>query len=669
MNRPVFALWLLGLAWLMVLPGQAQTSTPSLYSDIEKAEKAEKEEAAQQQQPANAAQQAPAPAPEAAAGATAENAKPAKPEPSIEELVRNASSRGVFKIRLDSPRATMKTFMVAMNLYLKAKKEKEYVEANSYLNEAVKALNLSDVIAVNRPVEGPQAAIFLKEYIDRAVAVDLNLVPNDPKKMDRKYWELKGTNVTIAEVIKNDENPELVGKWLFTPETVASAKNWYEVSKRQPYLVPTPIAGADYQLPWVERNLPAWAFQEYFDIQLWQWIGLLIFIFLGLTSRAVVKGLANMLMPYTRKTKTTVDQILVERCSGPIALVVNGLVWMAALHLLSFTGMVLTVLTYLVRIVVSIGLIWFFYRLVEVADHFLKKWLAGKKRQDGMDEQLAKLAVQSLKVFVLVFGVLLAVQNLGVNVFSLLAGLGIFGAALAFAAQDTLKNFFGSILIMIDRPFKVGDWVIVDGSEGTVEDIGFRSTRIRTFYNSLITVPNGEVAVKPVDNMGLRTYRRYKTTLSVTYDTPPEKIEAFCEGVKNIIKANPHTRKNYFHVVANDFGASSIDIMLYMFFRVPDWSMELVQRHNTICEIIALAERLEVEFAFPTETLHIESLVKQGVMKQHPAYTRDDIAAGAKEFGPGGAKSHPGGTGLYVPPFKDPEIDSITKGGGDGAGE
>ena len=275
---------------------------------------------------------------------------------------------------------------------------------------------------------------------------------------------------------------------------------------------------------------------------------------------------------------------------------------------------------------------------------------------------------QTLKVFVVIFGVLLGAQNLGINVMGLIAGLGIVGAAGALAAQDTLKNFFGSIMIMIDRPFRVGDWVVVAGQEGTVEDIGFRSTRIRTFYNSLISVPNGEVATTAVDNMGMRTYRRYKTTLSVTYDTPPDKIDAFCEGVKNIVKANKWTRKDYFHVVANDFGASSIDIMLYIFFKVPDWSAELVERHNVICEIIRLAARLEVEFAFPTETLHVESLVNPGVMKKHPDYTREDLAGGAKAFGPLGKAAHPEGSGLFVPPSRDPDLsaDAISRSGGDG---
>src|SRR5690606_2130508 len=142
-------------------------------------------------------------------------------------------------------------------------------------------------------------------------------------------------------------------------------------------------------------------------------------------------------------------------------------------------------------------------------------------------------------IFVVVVGALVGAQNLGIEVFSVLAGLGIGGLAVALAARDSLANFFGSIMIMVDRPFRVGHWIISKGEEGIVEDIGFRSTKIRTFYNSVVSIPNSELAIAPVDNMGLRRFRRVRTTIGVTYDTPPEKIEAFLEGIKNIIKANP----------------------------------------------------------------------------------------------------------------------------------
>jgi MscS family membrane protein len=194
-----------------------------------------------------------------------------------------------------------------------------------------------------------------------------------------------------------------------------------------------------------------------------------------------------------------------------------------------------------------------------------------------------------------------------VDISSLLTGLGLGGLAFALAAQDTVKNLFGSLTVLLDKPFNVGDWVKIGDLEGTVEEVGFRTTRIRTFYNSLITMPNANLISTAVDNLGARTYRRWKTMLSLTYDTPPEKFEEFCEGIRELVRKHPDTRKDYFHVYANEFGAASLDVLVYVFFRTPGWGEELGARHTLFLDILRLARDLGVEFAFPTQTLHVHA--------------------------------------------------------------
>jgi len=127
-----------------------------------------------------------------------------------------------------------------------------------------------------------------------------------------------------------------------------------------------------------------------------------------------------------------------------------------------------------------------------------------------------------------------------------------------------------------------------------------------TFHNSVITIPNSKMVNTQVDNYGVRQYRRAKIMLSITYSTPPEKIDAFCEGIRELIRLHPYTRKDYYHVYFNKFGASSLDILLYLFFEVPDWSTELRERHRLFVDILRLADRIGVEFAFPTQTLWLE---------------------------------------------------------------
>lgn len=245
-----------------------------------------------------------------------------------------------------------------------------------------------------------------------------------------------------------------------------------------------------------------------------------------------------------------------------------------------------------------------FYYLVDLLAVYLNKF--AEKTESTLDDQLVPLVRKALKLFVIVVGVLFVLQALDFNITALLTGISIGGLAFALAAQDTIKNLFGSVMIFIDRPFQVGDWIVTDDIDGTVEEVGFRSTRIRTFHNSVISIPNGNLANMTVDNMGLRKYRRYSTKLTVTYDTPPEQMQAFVEGLRKIVARHPLTRKDYYQIHLNEFGSTSLNVLFYVFFEVADWGEELAAKHDLNMLIIKLADTLSVRFAFPTQTLHIE---------------------------------------------------------------
>jgi MscS family membrane protein len=257
-----------------------------------------------------------------------------------------------------------------------------------------------------------------------------------------------------------------------------------------------------------------------------------------------------------------------------------------------------------VKVLASISAIWASFRVVDIL-HTLMIAKA-KRTENKFDDLLVPLITKSLKVFVLVIGVIFAADNLNIDVTSLLAGLGLGGLAFALAAKDLLGNFFGSLTVLLDRPFTIGDWVIIGDVEGTVEEVGFRSTRIRTFYNSLITLPNASLTTTTIDNMGVRRFRRMKTMLGLTYDTPPEKIDAFCEGVRELVRLHPYMRKDYYQVYFNQYNAASLDILVYVFWHTPDWNTELRERHRFLLDILRLAKQIGVEFAYPTQTLYLK---------------------------------------------------------------
>jgi MscS family membrane protein len=249
-------------------------------------------------------------------------------------------------------------------------------------------------------------------------------------------------------------------------------------------------------------------------------------------------------------------------------------------------------------------------------------------------------------------GVIFVLQNMDVDVGSLLAGASLGGLAFTLAARDTVANLFGSISIFADHPFQVGDWVVIDGHEGVVEEVGMRSTRIRTFYSSVVTIPNSVVANTAVDNYGMRQYRRCMVTLGVTYDTTPELMRAFVEGIRAILRANPKVRKDAYEVCFRNFNASGLEILVYFFFDTDTWSDELAQRQNVFLEVLRLAEQLGVRFAFPTQTLHIESQSTREPRTPTRQLDEATLAQVVRSFGPGGSASRPEPTHLtdgYLP--------------------
>ena len=390
---------------------------------------------------------------------------------------------------------------------------------------------------------------------------------------------------------------------------------------------------------------------------IWQWAA-------GLLLLALVTWLIRLLLIYgkrrdtpdTREIPGRFDRV-VRRTGTMIAVGVSFLLVALSrfvlIHLFNFSGALLTVVSDALVLVTIFFLSWFTFLVSgETAELYIR---ARRSLPNSASSQLVRF-MNRLVVSILVVGlVVYAAQRMGLPLYSVMTGLGIGGLAVAFAAQEALKDIFGSLMIMLDRPYRIGDWVVVGSTEGTVEAIGFHSTRIRTFYDSMVTIPNGETVRKVVDNMGMRTYRRVYTKVDIRRDTAPEKIEAFLEGIKRIIQTNPATRKDYFHVVLHNFGPSSLEVMLYFFLKVPDWSTELVERQRVFIEIITLAHALGVAFA-PTQVLKVDSGGDPPDVRSGEALTEEELQAElksvAESFG-SGPSARPDGLGIFVPPSEE----------------
>ncbi len=378
--------------------------------------------------------------------------------------------------------------------------------------------------------------------------------------------------------------------------------------------------------------MPEWLCEESLELKYWQWLGLLLFALLGVIIDNIVRLIIRSSVFFAAKKKgAELDPGEVRKFVRPLGLVAMGLFWYLALHFLQLPPNALRIVELAVRFVCITAVVWGAYRLVDLLSAFLES--RAKKTESKFDDLLIPLSRKSLKIFVVAFGLVFIADNLQVDITSLVAGLGIGGLAIALAAKDAVANLFGSFTILIDKPFQVGDWVVIGSTEGIVEEIAFRSTRIRTFYNSQVTLPNSLLLSAMVDNYGRRRYRRWKTMLGVAYETPPDRIEALCEGIREFVRIHPYTRKDYFQVYVNEYAASSINILLYIFHEVPDWSAELRERHRLMIDILRLCHRLGVTIAYPTQTIYHAPAAPSGDPPELPKREQTDanLEEGRKE--------------------------------------
>jgi MscS family membrane protein len=496
------------------------------------------------------------------------------------------------KVNLSSPYHTTLTFFFNLE------------ESHFFPEKAAKTLDLKGI----KNPDTKLLAIQLKQIFEgKGVIIRTSEIPNDQNYRDSTsgsdniyYFDKKTLPGIFLEKTGN--------RWRFSSFSVNQIAELH--SETYPY-------GTAKLL----NILPKIGTQEYWGLQLWQLFGIFILILFIFLAHWIFTLVVDKVLLYFFK-RAGYERVG-ENYILPVARVISFYLIILLLSLfirvlqlpIEIWSWVLIMLRTLKPFLITI----IFYKLVNVvAAYFLK---LASKTESTLDDQLVPLLRKTLKAFVIIIGTLFILRDgLNLDIIPFLTGLSIGGVAIALAAQDTIKNFFGSVMIFIDKPFQVGDWITSGDIDGTVEEVGFRSTRIRTFRNSLMYVPNGKIADATLDNHGLRQYRRFYTTLTVTYDTPPVLIEEFVKGLREIVVAHPHTRKDLYHIYFNNLSSYSQDIMFYIFFEVPTWGEELACRHEILVQTVKLANSLGVRFAFPTQTLHMESFPeKKGLVPDYPA--------------------------------------------------
>ena len=416
------------------------------------------------------------------------------------------------------------------------------------------------------------------------------------------YFRSQLGNIQNIGQISLSKNPN-TGDWLFDKETIAGIARMHDLYKNLKRQGGNSVDSlGDILEPLIPESLE----KDFLYVKYWQWIAIFVLIFLGLlidlAFRIFVRGVSHRILKHRRISENQRDAI--KYTARPIGLLAAAVFWLTVLRLLDIEELYITgILDSALRIYIAVIATFAAWRLVDFSSLYFES--RAKHTNTKFDDVLIPLLRKTCKIFIVAIGIVYSANALNVPIAPLLASLGIASVGISFAMKDTVENFFGSVAVLLDRPFDVGDWVVIDSAEGIIEQVGFRSTRIRTFYNSQITIPNANLVRAKVDNYGRRRYRRWKTNLCLQYDTTPDKLVAFTEGVRELIRVHPYTRKDYYEVYCNEFGESSFNILLYVFFEVPDWNTELRERERLFVDIVRLADTIGAEFAFPTRTIHL----------------------------------------------------------------
>ncbi|MDP6763512.1 MAG: mechanosensitive ion channel family protein [Planctomycetota bacterium] len=450
----------------------------------------------------------------------------------------------------------------------------------------------------------------LKWALDRAELVDLEEFPaaGDPELFTGREWTWApySHNPRVQRAGIEVRFVEEGTHWRIAASIFERVDDWWQAVQEEPIVgeVLEGLAPLD-RLHWKIREvLPQTLLKRSFLIENWQWLALLVLVVGGVVlDRLVCAVIKRVAARVASDERLSLDRSVFGNFERPFGIFVTALVLKSGLPLVGVDPQFDTILTVAAGFVLAVSGAWASFRLVDVVCAFLAD--RARLSVNRFDDMLVPLLRRTLKILLSILFLVYLASFLSEDLMGIIAGLSIGTLAVGFAAKDSIENLFGTFTVLLDKPFQLGDWITVGDIDGTVEAVGFRSTRVRTFYNSVISVPNSRFISAHVDNWGRRRYRRIKSTLGLTYDTPPEKIEAFCEGVRELIRTHPYTRKDSYHVYLNSFADSSLGIMLYCFVETPDWSTELRERHRLFNDILRVAEDLKVEFAFPTQTLHM----------------------------------------------------------------
>lgn len=486
---------------------------------------------------------------------------------------------------------TISAYLKSGDLFLKPEMLAGHASFLSDQEAAERTLDLSELPPAMAEESSRRLVIQLKEILDRLELPPVEAIP-DAKVMTatgQTRWVLPNTEIRIAKVEKGPR----AGEYLFDAETISripvfyekvkhlpnrtgAHENWYDWYSRQPIALAYALRAV---IPprWL-LEMPAWTRGILLNQPVWRWVGLV-----------TVAGMAGFIIMGCFRLTRRVSQGNWRRLLRPVSVMVVAPVTAHVIsNILRVSSPVYEWVTLFLICVLYLASAWMMW---SVGGVLAESVIASERLRIGsIDSQLIRLVVRLITVIVVVFILVTGADRLGLPAYSVVAGLGVGGLAFALAAQQTLANLIGSLIIMFEKPFVTGNTIAVKGIEGKVESVGFRSTRIRTSQHSVVTIPSSDLVNSTIDNLDRRSHRRIQTHMRLPTDMPAVKLDAFLAGVRDLLKAHPHIVKSDIRVELQDFREGNLEILVSFNLKVPEGATESRLRHEILRAILGQAE-------------------------------------------------------------------------------
>lgn len=461
---------------------------------------------------------------------------------------------------------------------------------------AVEYLDLRRVPSARRADEGPELAKQLKTVLDRTLWVDLDDLSNDPEGLGDDGLPVRTDRLGTLETRAGAVDLKLVrvaredgqSIWKVSSDTVRQVPKLHEEFGLPPWTAKLPEVLVDTRI---------------FDIALWQWLAFATLLGAAAGAGFVFEWLAQRLaLAVSGRSRANAARFL-GFTQGPARFLIGLLVFQAGQPLLGASVRADQILHAAASVLWVAATTWMVLRAVEAVSQRVVRRLTERGQLSAT--ALVPVGRRMARFVVILIGLLFLLRTAGVNVTALVAGLGVGGLAVALAAQKTLENLFGGITIIADAPVRVGDFCRFGDKVGTVEDIGLRSTRVRTLDRTVIAVPNAEFATLQIESFGRRDRFRFKTSLGLRYETTPDQLRYVLVELKRLLISHSQVDPDPARVRFVGFGASSLDLEVDAYVRVADYEQFLAVREELLLGILECVRDSGTGFAFPSQTAYM----------------------------------------------------------------